>query len=259
MNDLEFYNGFRFMLYEFSNEQTKIFRDIPYHFFAFVYEGEGRFVSGNDSFTVSQGDFFYLPKGLTYTSSWHGAQGVRFASLGFSCFPRMESIRYPMQKIPATPLAQTLVTRLMQHPYVSCLSVGLLYELADCMLPQMKYLPGSKYVVLVDTAERYWMENPFASAKETAHYCSISESRLYHAFRVVRGCTLVEAKHKLLVNAAVGLLKHTDKSIEEISGQLGFSSATYFRKVFKAQTGASPREIRRVGLETPGGRKNKEN
>lgn len=245
MNDLEFYNSFRFILYQFSHNRSKTFPHIKYHFIAYVYEGTARFSSENVSMVVSPGDFFYLPKGLTYTSSWQSVNGVRFASLGFKNLPQAEAIHYPMQKIASTPEAVALVEQMMANPRVSCTSVGTLYQLIGCTFDRMTCYLSSKYAALVDAAERYWSQYPFASGKETAQYCNTSESVLYHAFRSVRNCTLVEAKHRLLVNAAVELLKSTDKSIEEISVQLGFSSAAYFRKVFKEQMHASPRDIRK--------------
>lgn len=245
MNDLEFYNSFRFILYEFSHNRSKTFHHIKYHFIAYVYEGTARFSCEDASFIVSPGDFFYLPKGLTYTSSWQSTNGVRFASLGFKNLPLSETIHYPMQKIASTPETVALVNQMMSNSRVSCSSVGTLYQLMGRLFEAMNYSVSSKYAVLVDAAERYWTSYPFASGKETAKHCNTSESVLYHAFRSVRNCTLVEAKHKLLINSAVELLKSTDKSIEEISSQLGFSSAAYFRKVFKDQMHASPRDIRK--------------
>ena len=245
MNDLEFYNSFRFILYELSHNQSKTFHHIKHHFIVYVYEGTARFSCENTSFVVSPGDFFYLPKGITYTSSWQSTPGIRFASMGFKYFPHAENIHYPMQKIASTPETVALVNQMVSNLRVSCSSVGTLYQLFGCMLEKMTYSVSSKYAVLVDTAERYWIQYPFASGKEIAQYCSTSKSVLYHAFRFVRNCTLVEAKHRLLVNSAVELLKSTDKSIEEISAQLGFSSAAYFRKVFKGQMHASPRDIRK--------------
>lgn len=132
-----------------------------------------------------------------------------------------------MQKIASTPETIALIDQMMSSPRVSCASAGILYQLFGCMLEKMTCSVSSKYAVLVDTAERYWSQYPFASGKDTAQYCNTSESVLNHAFRAVRNCTLVEAKHKQLVNTAVELLKSTDKSIEEIGTQLGFSAAAW--------------------------------
>jgi AraC-like DNA-binding protein len=52
-------------------------------------------------------------------------------------------------------------------------------------------------------------------------------------------------KNQLCIDqAAQILLSGSKKSIEEISSELGFESATYFRRVFKQYTGISPRMFR---------------
>ena len=50
---------------------------------------------------------------------------------------------------------------------------------------------------------------------------------------------------EIVLTRARELLTSTNDSVEEISRRLGFSSGAYFRKCFKKQFGASPREIRR--------------
>ena len=55
-------------------------------------------------------------------------------------------------------------------------------------------------------------------------------------------------KHRLQTEKAVTLLTATDLSVEEISSQLGFSSAAYFRRVLRQITGKTPREIRKTAV-----------
>lgn len=254
MNDVEFYNGFSFRLYEFIHNRSHIFDAMPYHFIAYVYKGIAHFVSQDGDFTVTSGDFFYLPKGLNYRSSWEVDEEVRFATFGFSFFPQPEKRYYPMQKIRAVPEAVRLQAQLVANRRVSSTSVGILYQLLGCLQPHMTYAEQSKKTVLVEQAENYWQEHPFANAQETAQVCGVSASSLYAAFRDVRECSMVEAKHKLLADKAVDLLLTTDKSIEDISEQLGFSSATYFRKVFREQLSLSPRDARKGGSRVIKGR-----
>ena len=155
-----------------------------------------------------------------------------------------------MQRIEGTPESIALADKISGHLEVDCISVGYIYQLIGLLQQQMIPTIESKKTQLVDAAERYWHEAPFASAADTARRCGVGESSLYAAFRSVRGCTPVGAKHRLLCTKAVELLLGTNKSIEEISEELGFSSATYFRKLFREQMGTSPRDVRRLG-ETP--------
>ena len=47
---------------------------------------------------------------------------------------------------------------------------------------------------------------------------------------------------------AVELLTTTDKTVEEISSLLRFSSAAYFRKVLRKHTGLTPKQIRKKSI-----------
>jgi len=49
----------------------------------------------------------------------------------------------------------------------------------------------------------------------------------------------------VLCKKSIDLLQTTDLPIEEISGMMGFSSSSYFRKVLKEHTGKTPHEIRK--------------
>lgn len=51
-------------------------------------------------------------------------------------------------------------------------------------------------------------------------------------------------KDRLRCDLAIECLCHTAQSIEEISGELGFSEASAFHRAFKKWTGASPGEYR---------------
>ncbi len=49
------------------------------------------------------------------------------------------------------------------------------------------------------------------------------------------------------VRAAQRLLRQTDRKLDDIAGELGFSDAFHFSKTFKRLVGASPRDYRRSG------------
>jgi transcriptional regulator GlxA family with amidase domain len=45
---------------------------------------------------------------------------------------------------------------------------------------------------------------------------------------------------RIRLNKAKGLLRNTNKSIEEVAFECGFSSANYFGLIFKKEIGLSP-------------------
>ena len=57
----------------------------------------------------------------------------------------------------------------------------------------------------------------------------------------------IEYVRKLRIKKAKELLKRTNKTIEEISNEVGWESAKRFRDVFKEFEGISPNEYRKNG------------
>lgn len=71
-----------------------------------------------------------------------------------------------------------------------------------------------------------------------------SPNTLYKAFRDKFECTPGEYINKTRVNKSVPMLLYTEQSIEEISGKVGFSDASYYSKVFKREYGCPPIKYR---------------
>lgn len=75
---------------------------------------------------------------------------------------------------------------------------------------------------------------------------NISKSVLYKNFRISFDCTVKEYINRKRVEKSEELLTNTDLSIEEISQAVGFSSASYYSKIFKKYTGISPLRLRKT-------------
>ena len=67
---------------------------------------------------------------------------------------------------------------------------------------------------------------------------------LYKKFRSHFGCTVNDYINTRRVEEALGLLEKTDLSIEEISERIGFTSASYFSRIFKQKMGMPPMRFR---------------
>ncbi|MDH6535163.1 response regulator [Parabacteroides sp. 52] len=81
-----------------------------------------------------------------------------------------------------------------------------------------------------------------------ARELAISRSSLFSKFKALTGTTPNEfVQTHRLKKAAVLLREHPQMQVGEISDQLGFSSAVYFGRCFKAQFGVSPVQFRRNG------------
>ncbi|MBO5305528.1 MAG: PocR ligand-binding domain-containing protein [Clostridia bacterium] len=69
---------------------------------------------------------------------------------------------------------------------------------------------------------------------------NISKSAMYRRFQSCFGCTVSEYISEKRIEKATELLAKSDLSVEEVSRVVGFSSGSYFSKIFKKKRGISP-------------------
>lgn len=82
------------------------------------------------------------------------------------------------------------------------------------------------------------------SVDEIAEHIGRSRAYLSDRFRKETGKSVGEYITELKMREAKILLRHTDKTLSEISNYLNFSSQSYFQNVFKKQYGITPGEYR---------------
>ncbi|MBO5223919.1 MAG: AraC family transcriptional regulator [Clostridia bacterium] len=215
------------------------------HFIAQMKKGNAKLVDKNGTININEGDIFYIPPSHPYQSYWVGDSVTVHYSFGFKYFPTPKDDSYTIQVIKNPPqTAHKIFDEIASLNTVNLHSVSLLYQLLDILLPLMQTTPKSKAEIIVESAEKFMSDNLNFSIPDVAKYCSVSESVLYSVFKKVKGETPVDVKHKILVDKAINILSSTDYTIEYISQELGFSSATYFRKIFTEVTGKRPKDYR---------------
>ncbi|WP_040757161.1 helix-turn-helix domain-containing protein [Winogradskyella psychrotolerans] len=82
------------------------------------------------------------------------------------------------------------------------------------------------------------------SVTELAAKISISPAKVQEGFKLMHGKTLNNFIRSVRVKKSEELIKNTDLNISEIVYSLGFSSRSYFSKIFKAQYNCSPIEYK---------------
>lgn len=80
--------------------------------------------------------------------------------------------------------------------------------------------------------------------EDIADELSVSRVYLSEHFRSETGYTVKEYITIMKIREAKNLLRYSEKPIIEISEALGFSSQSHFNRVFKSNTGVTPREYR---------------
>lgn len=247
MNNQKFFNSFYFIKPTFNkNHQTDHLWESgsPTNYLGFMVSGNAKLTTADKTLYLNAGDCFFIPKGCRYRSFWypqdHGS--VSWYSFGFDYLPVSGDIVPDIQKIARHKNAEKYLELLTQSLQVNCQSVGYLYAFLGEIAKDLSYI--SRTVVPVEKANDLIRKNPRQKISNIAAACGISESGLYYSFKKTFGITPNRARQMALCSNAVELLSTTDLSVEEISSRLGFSSSSYFRKVFRSCTQHTPREIR---------------
>ena len=246
MNNIITYDAFHFYeinLYNYHHTDNR--SGAPDHYIAIMNKGHCRLVSDNRTVEISEGDVFYIPMGLSYQSYWYGNSEISFKSLGFRLFPETREKVFRLQKLDCDNSIKEKINKITVNKEVDSRIISDFFNILNELLPIMEAEPLSRDELIYTVAHKYITKNIDCRANDIARYCGISESTLYSVFKSVAKKTPNEVKNEILCEKAAFLLTTTDKSVQEISDSLNFSSTSYFRKILKAHTGKKPLEIRK--------------
>ncbi len=237
-----FSKDYAFVYYRFEkNRYTDARAGADLHFIGVLEAGHCRIVTRDQVLELRPGDCFYIPLGLSYQSYWEG-EVIAFRSYGFLPFPEGALNHFRLQTLPSqfTPRFQAVATQ--KTPDTAAL--GTFYTVLAEAIPYMQTQPADPALHLLETARAYLYRHPHCRIGDLAKHCAMSQSALYHAFARNGLPTPNALRQQVQVERAVTLLTTTDLPVGQISDRLGFSSPSYFRKIFKAYTGKSPLQLR---------------
>lgn len=211
----------------------------PFDILTRILSGRVDFYFPDGVIHAQAGDTVHIPMGSTYRMVWQGAHPANGAmhyqlSAGEIHFAaqKLEGVSLPLEKLPQDPLEE------LQTAY-TILSLCLpMMEQEGFSASQKRLLPATEYI-------RSHYNAPIAPQALAARV-GLSLPRFYAVFRKEMGMCVTDYRNCVRVEVAIQLLLTTDASVEEIAGAVGFDSAIYFRRVFKASTGLSPSAYRRA-------------
>lgn len=217
----------------------------PYHYLAYMERGIGKIVSDDITINIRPGDFFYIPEGLPYQSYWHSEDEIRFLSLGFHFFPESRNKEFLLQKINMDEFLKARIKKIPTELKIDSFILGEFYSILSSLIPLLEYKVHNSKKHILEKAEKYVFENTNCNVSDIAKHCLLSESGLYNIFKKESALTPNELIQKIRCEKAIVMLTTTNKSVEEISNSLEFSSTSYFRKVLYKFTQKTPMEIRK--------------
>ena len=231
---------------------------------ALLLEGEATFrdcMGDGELIDIKPGDMIFVPYGMRYVSNWTGAPRVTYITAHFlfdspGIFSRKNS--YKLQKFTPSDFGEMrrkyefILEKQSADETSQLAALSMFFEILSTILPHLRTAPQKKMDSRILRAIEYIEKNytePIA-VDTLAAVSNMSTSRFYPAFRAALGATPVDYLNHYRVNRAMMLLtSDAEKSIEDISMEVGFESSTYFRRVFKKITGKSPKDYRKISAE----------
>lgn len=217
----------------------------PNHGIMLVTNGTIEFATSENTICVQKGDVVFLPKNSYYKAVFRIDSGavdnylINFEAEGIlsGCtkpklilknvysdyFDSFESIFWDSKNTEAT---------------LSC--NGQLYLLLDSILNATSKTSDTDK--LIGKAKKLLLLKENLSINEIARKCCLSESGFRKIFTENAGTSPSVYRNTERILKAKYLLEATDKSVAEISEELGFFDTAYFCKVFKKYEGISPRK-----------------
>lgn len=229
--------------------------------FCLIIKGRATVSCPQGTVVANEGDLIFWPEGVPYQSHWESNDGIiRFIGVyfhihsyhlnanGIAHFVPMPA--YTQFFIFPGDLYRELIKQMafdFNTPGRESLAIRGFYECYSDIMSLLPKLPAQHPIVhMVHVFVNDNWDKDF-SVNDIAAFCNLSKSRLYHLFKEQTGISLMQYKLQAKTKHAADMLLESTDSIEDISSKLHYSSAAYFCKVFKKQTGLSPTEYRRVG------------
>lgn len=85
-----------------------------------------------------------------------------------------------------------------------------------------------------------------AAVTRAVERAKIPERTLKRRFKVATGLSLIDYVQNLRIEAAKHLLETSDRAVDEISHDVGYEDASFFRRLFRRRTGVAPAQYRRA-------------
>ena len=239
--------------YDYRNEDRAECRG---YLFQYTLSGSGSFVRNGEQYDVTEGKGFLVcfPERSRYFLPENAEKPWEFLYLHFDGAAAEVFIKEIERQTsgllildresPPIRMALQLQRRMaVEKEHLEKYEGGeFLYRFLCALLRETERGGAVRKNSLVENAEEYMRKRypSIQGIEEVAGRLSVSPAHLSRTFRKERGISPVEFLTRQKLQAAVNDLLGTDKRVETIARENGFSNGNYFGKVFRRYMGISP-------------------
>lgn len=213
----------------------------PRHGIVLVLNGRVKFRTKNNELAASRGDMILLPKNAFYETV------IDSQAMDFLINFENEDIKLtePTKLLSDSGgkyinIFNKIIDLKIKGAESDFLIKSQFYALVDNIVKDMDGI-NQKDKYFLEKAKEMLEDNVNYSIGEIAQKCGISQSGFRSVFKKTYGISPIDYKINVRINKAKFLLQSTDMSVEEIADKLNFYDTAYFCKVFKKNTGCSPK------------------
>ena len=231
----------------------------------YISGGKAHIRIGGYAYDVQKGDVVVYNAGVIHEEYADPVCGMSFYNCGIKnfqlpCLPPNHLLPHDVKPVLRTGAAEDnikaifriLFEQISQHkPCAASVCHYLLNALSvllSTQLPQEKLNPRNKFDVSFQRCKNFIDEN-FTSnitVEELSKIANMSVSGFSHHFKKVLGLSPGQYLIRLRIGAGQKLLITTDKTITEISMELGYDNISHFNNQFKKFVGTSPQNYRKL-------------
>ncbi len=218
-----------------------------------ILEGSGTITVGGENIPMVPGNVYILPTGADFSYVCHTAMEKVYFHINLLAYSHYDMFQYMTSCVVLPGRLEEImqVTTWLEQAdaYAAIRTKNWLYGVVTegMRAVQVDFGPIEEYSPLVKQAIHYVENNRRSglAAAEIAAALYVSESRLQKLFRREVGVPLGRYVNDRLFYYAEQQLRLTDRTIKEISEQLGFCDPFYFSRMFTQRYGTSPKEYRK--------------
>ena len=248
MNDLPLLSSYKIKLLTYDKIRARKLIAFARPCIGYLLHGTAEFWLNGQSYTANEGDLIYIAAETEYYSVWTGDPQVQWYSVDFSFSDPLAFSDFRFQILKNYPVwrLNEMYTHFEQDQLAS---LSAFYALLADIYTHMERSDYTPKYAKIRPAVEYLHDHCTEPVKiaELAALCGYSEAHFYTLFQELMQVSPITYKNNLLAQRAMRELLETNDSLEAIAARLGFSSATYFSRVFAKTVKKTPSEIRRSG------------